>query len=83
MTFEDWTDIMYETMVVYPLSWTYFVSFIFLTAFAFLNMVIGIVVSVVEEEHQRIKQQTNPEPTMQDLQDQIAELKLLLMERQK
>ena len=56
---------------------------IFLTAFAFLNMVIGIVVSVVEEEHQRIKQQTNPEPTMQDLQDQIAELKLLLMERQK
>lgn len=83
MTFEDWTDIMYETMVVYPLSWTFFVSFIFLTAFAFLNMVIGIVVSVVEEEHQRIKQQTNPEPTMQDLQDQIAELKLLLMERQK
>lgn len=83
MTFEDWTDIMYETMAVYPLSWTYFVSFIFLTAFAFLNMVIGIVVSVVEDEHQRIKQQTNPEPTMQDLQDQIIELKRLLMERQK
>ncbi|WP_339339159.1 ion transporter [uncultured Oceanicoccus sp.] len=83
MTFEDWTDIMYETMAVYPLSWAYFVSFIFLTAFAFLNMVIGIVVSVVEDEHQRIKQQTNPEPTMQDLQDQITELKRLLMERQK
>ena len=44
---------------------------------------IGIAVSVVAEEHQRIKQQTNPEPTMQDLQNQIAELKLLLMERQK
>ncbi|WP_338043290.1 ion transporter [Oceanicoccus sagamiensis] len=83
MTFEDWTDVMYETMVVYPLSWSYFMSFIFLTAFAFLNMVIGIVVSVVEEEHQRIKQETHPEPTMQDLQDQIIELKTLLTEQKK
>ena len=34
------------------IGWIYFVSFIFLTAFAFLNMVIGIVVSVMEDEHQ-------------------------------
>lgn len=81
MTFEDWTDVMYEAMEVYPMSWMYFLSFIFLTAFAFLNMVIGIVVTVVEEEHQRIKQETNPEPSMKDLQCQIAELKTLLMER--
>ena len=71
-------DVIYETMTVYPLSWMYFMSFIFLTAFAFLNMVIGIVVSVVEEEHQRIKQEIHPEPTMQELHDQIAELKILL-----
>ncbi len=50
MTFEDWTDVMYETMAVYPLSWAYYLSFIFFTAFAFLNMVIGIVVNVLEEE---------------------------------
>lgn len=52
MTFEDWTDVMYEVMEVYGWSWIYFVSFIFLTAFAFLNMVIGIVVNVLEEQHQ-------------------------------
>ena len=46
MTFEDWTDVMYETMTVYPLSWAYYLTFIFFTAFAFLNMVIGIVVNV-------------------------------------
>ncbi|MGK0499823.1 MAG: voltage-gated sodium channel [Oceanicoccus sp.] len=82
MTFEDWTDVMYETMVVYPVSWLYYLSFIFLTAFAFLNMVIGIVVTVVEDEHRRMKQETNPEPTMHELQQQIVELKELLLATQ-
>lgn len=55
MTFEDWTDVMYETQEIYPLSWIYYLSFIFFTAFAFLNMVIGIVVNVLDEEHARAK----------------------------
>jgi len=29
-TFEGWTEIMYETMAVYPLSWIYYLTFIFL-----------------------------------------------------
>lgn len=53
MTFEDWTDVMYETQVHYPFSWVFYISFIFFTAFAFLNMVIGIVVSVMEEESKK------------------------------
>mgnify|MGYP002852883150 CR=1 FL=1 len=32
----------------------FYISFIFLTAFAFLNMVIGIVVNVLEEESQKV-----------------------------
>ena len=51
MTFEDWTDVMYETMDVYTLSWTFYLSFIFFTAFAFLNMMIGIIVNVMNQEH--------------------------------
>lgn len=54
MTFEDWTDVMYETQEAYGFSWVYFLSFIFLTAFAFLNMVIGIVVNVLEQERQKL-----------------------------
>ena len=53
MTFEDWTDVMYETQAVYPLSWIYYLSFIFFTAFAFLNMVIGIVVNVLDKEQEK------------------------------
>ena len=52
-TFEDWTDVMYETMAIYPLSWIYYLSFIFLTAFVFLNMMIGIVINVMQEEHEK------------------------------
>ena len=56
MTFEDWTDVMYETMTVYKFSWVFFLTFIFFTAFAFLNMVIGIVVSVLEDERAKEKE---------------------------
>ena len=55
MTFEDWTDIMYETMEVHSWSWIFYLTFIFFTAFAFLNMVIGIVVSVMEDEKNKDK----------------------------
>lgn len=51
-TFEDWTDVMYETMAVYPLSWAYYLSFIFIVAFVFLNMMIGIVLETLQREHE-------------------------------
>jgi voltage-gated sodium channel len=84
MTFEDWTDVMYQTMAVYPLSWTFYLSFIFLSAFAFLNMIIGIVVNVLEEEHQRLAKEearAAGEPTMIELREEIHDLKRLLEER--
>jgi voltage-gated sodium channel len=80
MTFEDWTDVMYETMDVYGLSWIYYLSFIFLTAFAFLNMVIGIVVSVIEKENAMEQAATHPEPSMSELQQEIQSLKVLVLE---
>ena len=86
MTFEDWTDVQYETMEVYPWSWIFYMTFIFLTAFAFLNMVIGIVVNVMDKEsqaeaeelRQQLEEEQGPEPTMRELQDEIRELKTLL-----
>jgi len=52
VTFEDWTDVMYETMSVYPISWMYYLTFIFIVAFVFLNMMIGIVLDVMQKEHE-------------------------------
>lgn len=52
-TFEDWTDVMYETMAVYPLSWIFYLTFIFIVAFVFLNMMIGIVLETLQQEHEQ------------------------------
>lgn len=80
MTFEDWTDVMYETQEVYTFSWVFYLTFIFFTAFAFLNMVIGIVVSVIEKE-----QQSNTDEAVEEnhdelikIREELAEIKLLL-----
>lgn len=84
MTFEDWTDVMYETMAVYPLSWIYYLTFIFFTAFAFLNMVIGIVVNVLEQERQLeadLENKTADEPTMRELKQELEEIKALLQQK--
>ena len=84
MTFEDWTDVMYETMKIYPLSWTFYLSFIFLSAFAFLNMIIGIVVNVMEEENAnqaKAEALAAGEPTMKDLRDEIRTLRALMESR--
>ena len=78
MTFEDWTDVMYETQAHYPLSWVFYLSFIFFTAFAFLNMVIGIVVNVLEQERQILNGQQEEEHH----DEHMAELKSLKAEVQ-
>ncbi|MCU7836864.1 MAG: ion transporter [gamma proteobacterium symbiont of Taylorina sp.] len=79
MTFEDWTDVQYETMEIYPFSWIYYITFIFFTAFAFLNMVIGVVVNVLNEEHEKVLQQNKvPEPSNTELQQEIRELKEII-----
>jgi voltage-gated sodium channel len=86
MTFEDWTDVMYETMDVYPLSWIYYLTFIFLTAFAFLNMVIGIVVNVLEDEHAKeraAQDEADGKITMDELAAEIRSLKVMLEQQRK
>ncbi|MBF0281748.1 MAG: ion transporter [Zetaproteobacteria bacterium] len=56
-TFEDWTDVMYETMAVYPMSWTFYLTFIFLTTFVFMNMMIGIILEVMQAEHEKMSRE--------------------------
>ncbi|MEP3351456.1 MAG: ion transporter [Marinomonas sp.] len=72
-TFEDWTDVMYETMEVYPMSWIFYIVFIFLTAFVFLNMMVGVVLDVMTRETAE-KEQENQDNHHHALVQQIAEL---------
>ena len=87
MTFEDWTDVMYETMEHEqgsPYSWIFYLSFIFFTTFAFLNMIIGIVVNVMEDERQKQHEEDFPdEPNLTEIQAEIRDLKQLIIDMKK
>jgi voltage-gated sodium channel len=68
-------------MAVYPLSWSYYLTFIFFTAFAFLNMVIGIVVNVLEDEHAKERAEQDEEDgnaSLNELRDELQELKAMV-----
>jgi len=91
-TFEDWTDVMYETMAVHPLSWIYYLSFIFLTAFIFLNMMVGTVLEVMSQEHENYRAEQHGETgeggepasraQIEKLEQELAEIKSLLLNQQ-
>lgn len=72
-TFEDWTDVMYETMTVYPMSWIFYLTFIFLTAFVFLNMMIGAILEVMSAE-QNAEEQESAHQERADLAQEIQKL---------
>ncbi|MDX1458170.1 MAG: ion transporter [Marinobacter sp.] len=78
-TFEDWTDVMYATMESYPLSWLYYLTFIFLTAFVFLNMMIGAILEVMSEE-QNAKQAQKAHDEREEMTRRLAEVQNQLRE---
>jgi voltage-gated sodium channel len=90
-TFEDWTDVMYETMAVHPLSWIYYLSFIFLTAFIFLNMMVGTILEVMGKEHENYRAEQHGETgeggepasraQIEKLERELAEIKAILLEK--
>lgn len=49
LTFEDWTDVMYEAMEVYPWAWIYFVSFIIIAAFVFFNLFVAVIIGEMQK----------------------------------
>lgn len=92
-TFEDWTDVMYETMTVHPLSWIYYLTFIFLTAFIFLNMMVGTVLEVMAQEHENYRAELHGETgdggepasraQIDKLESELAEIKALLLKEKR
>ena len=91
-TFEDWTDVMYETMAVYPISWIFYLTFIFLTAFIFLNMMVGTILEVMSDEHEKFRAESHGESKeggepasraqIDALHEEIAELKAMIKQQQ-
>lgn len=70
LTFEDWTDVMYEAMELHTWAWVYFVSFVIIAAFVFFNLFVAVII----DEMQKI----NSEHTDEQLDREEEKLDLLL-----
>ena len=91
MTLESWSmGIVRPIMEVYPLSWVFFVPFIFLSTFIIVNLIIAIVVDAMNEMNTSDEETCTSEiksndDTMQQeilsLRNDIKELKVLLQEK--
>ena len=71
VTLEDWTDIMYAALDHHWWAWTYFVSFVVVGTFVFINLFIAVVINSLDEAKQdRLRELAAP-PTHAEL---LAEL---------
>jgi len=84
LTFEDWTDVMYEGMEIYSWSWIYFVSFVIIAAFVFFNLFVAVIIGEMEKmNNQEIEDEIHNDSKKLDLllekidklQNEIKELK--------
>ncbi len=70
VTLEDWTDIMYTAMELYPLAWMYFVSFVVVGTFVVINLFIAVVLNNLEEaKAERLRELEQPVSREEILRD--------------
>jgi len=83
LTFEDWTDVMYEAMEVYPWAWAYFVSFVIIAAFVFFNLFVAVIIGEMQKmQDEKMKEEIHDEhDKINLLLQEVQELKELLKER--
>ena len=55
LTIEGWYEVQDEALAFEPWAWIYFVSFIIISVFVLFNMVIGVVITSMEEARDRAK----------------------------
>ena len=82
LTFEDWTDVMYEGMEMYSWSWIYFVSFVVIAAFVFFNLFIAVIIGEMQKiDNKDMMDDIHAENDKLDLiLEEMKELKLEIKE---
>lgn len=73
MTLEGWPDLVQQVMQAHPYSWLLFVPFMLLTSYVLLNLVVGIIVTAMQD----ISLKTNG-----NVKSELEEIKILREEIQ-
>jgi len=89
LTLEDWTDLMYTAMELYPMAWIFFVSFVLLSTFVIFNMLIGIILNSMDEARITVNEEHEDESTkdiiaqLNTMQETLASMKRNIDKMQK
>ncbi len=78
MTLEGWPDIADAVIKFHPWAWTFFVLYILVTAFAVLNLFIGIIVDAMQPQNQAIHDEIDV--AERELDEVLHELRALRTE---
>jgi voltage-gated sodium channel len=78
LTFENWSDIMYEAMKIHPWAWIYFVSFVIIAGFVFFNLFVAVIIGEME----KLSHEGEHEEEVEKLDLILEELKVLRREVQ-
>ncbi len=79
MTLESWSmGISRPIMDVYPYAWIFFIIFILLVTFIMINLFIGIIVDAIFTIKENDKKDDKEEASIESLQKEVSELKLIL-----
>ncbi|WP_017558298.1 ion transporter [Nocardiopsis baichengensis] len=77
MTTENWPDVADAVMAEHPAAWVFFVGYMVVTAFVILNLVIGVVVTALEQEVNAERWREDQELELEQHQDVVARLDAL------
>ena len=78
MTLESWSmGIARPVIAVFPYAWVYFVTFILISSFIVMNVIVGIVVNAISELSAKTKQENFNKQLEEagDLKKEIHKLK--------
>ena len=84
VTLEGWPDIARDIMGVHPSAWLFFVPYVMVSSFIFVNVVVGIIIGTIEESTQaeRINMDESAEKQLRtelaELREQIKTVEYLL-----
>jgi voltage-gated sodium channel len=79
LTFEDWTDVMYEAMEIHSLYWIYFVSFVIIAGFVFFNLFVAVIIGEMEDLREKDKAELK-EREKEEYEQELKEIKLEIKE---
>jgi voltage-gated sodium channel len=81
MTLESWSmGVVRPVMEVHPNAWLFFVPFILITAFAVVNLVVGLIVSTMQDAHEE-EANAATDSYREDITERLERIEKALLKR--